>query len=115
MKKGAVFAAVAGILVLWAGWAMAGGIDNDPAEKAVRDFYSEMNRGGVKVRLESCAPRSKGSVHYLEKEYSGYPDWKAFRTMVYISDFDGGKRHFWTTVAVEEPDGEWKVVSYGGG
>lgn len=113
MKKWAICAA--GALVLGAGWAAAGGIGSDPAAKAVKEFYAGMDKDGVRARLESCAPLPKGSVHYLEKEYSGYPDWQAFRTVVHISDIDGGKRHHWTTVVVEEPNGEWKVVSYGGG
>lgn len=115
MKKWAVCAAVAGALVLGAGWAMAGGAENDPADEAVRAFYAEMNRDDRKVRLESCAPLPKGSVHYLEGEYGGYPDWQVFRTIVYISDDDGGRRYYWTTAVVKEDDGEWKVVQHGAG
>lgn len=116
MGKWTVSVVIAGALVLGAGWAAAGGVASDPAAKAVREFYAEMdNRDGEKVRLETCAPVPKGSVHYLEDEFSGYSDWQVFRTVVYISGIDGGKRHHWTTVVVEEPNGEWKVVQHGAG
>ena len=115
MRKWVMPVAAAGTLFLGAGWAAAGGVGNDPAAEAVKEFYAEMNRDGEKVRLESCAPLPKGSVYYLEEEYSGYSDWQVFRTVVYISGIDGGKRHHWTTTVVEEPDGGWKVVSHGAG
>ncbi len=115
MKKWVVCVVVAGTLVLGAGWMKADGVGNDPAAKVVKEFYAEMDRDDVKVRLESCAPLPRGSVYYLEDEYSGYPDWQMFRTVVYISDTDGGKRHHWTTTVAKEADGEWKVVSHGAG
>lgn len=115
MKEWAACAAAACTLALGTGWAMAGGIAGDPAAEAVRGFYAEMDGDGVKVRLEACAPLPRGSVYYLEDEYNGYPDWQAFRTVVYISDIDGGKRHHWTTVVVEDANGEWKAIQHGAG
>lgn len=91
MKEWAACAAAACTLALGAGWAMAGGIAGDPAAEAVRGFYAEMDGDGVKVRLEACAPLPRGSVYYLEDEYNGYPDWQAFRTVVYIFGHRRGK------------------------
>lgn len=116
MGKRAACIAAAGVTALGICWAACGGIADDPAMRAVREFYREMDAEceDGKIRLEQCAPIPKGS-YWDAESYSGYPDWQAFQTLVRISDSDGSKAHHGTTVAVKDADSVWKVVSHGAG
>lgn len=103
MRKWVMPVAAAGTLFLGAGWAAAGGVGNDPAAEAVKEFYAEMNRDGEKVRLKAVrlcrkAPYiiwKKNTAAILTGRYSGR--WYIFRALTGESSIIG-RRLWWRSL-----------------